>query len=55
MAKKEAEKEELQFERMPGSEEMEQPENIDLNFGLGEETEEEQPQEEQQTLSLIHI
>ena len=49
MAKKEAEKEELQFERMPGSEEMEQPENIDLNFGLGEETEEEQPQEEQQT------
>ena len=38
MAKKEeAQNEAVEFERMPGSEEIEKPEDIDLNFGLGEE------------------
>lgn len=47
MAKKEeAQNEAVEFERMPGSEEIEKPEDIDLNFGLGEEeTEEQQTQE----------
>jgi hypothetical protein len=49
MAKKQAQETEdapIEFERMPGSEALEQPEGLDLNFGLGEEEQQNQEVDE---------